>query len=296
MFVRIDHVMICVPDLAAGIEQFRNLGFNMHPGGVHPGVGTHNAIAFNRDDYVELLALHDRAEYDRIPSQSRRDDGGLPAFLAAGGGIRYVIIQSDNLEADIAGMRARGVDVSDVRAGARRTPQGVELRWKAAVLGPANRLPLFFIEHVTPLEQRRAGIPGGSDHPNRVQGIERAYIVTPDVQATAAIYAKVLGMPMPPLQKGTVIMSDMAVFQIGPNGLGIAQPYADGPAAATLARRGPIAFQALYRTESMGAAARWMQDHGLPPLPRGVRNTGEQAMLAPPELAGGAYIGFVGPE
>jgi catechol 2,3-dioxygenase-like lactoylglutathione lyase family enzyme len=296
MFVRIDHVMICVPDLAAGIEQYRKLGFNMQPGGVHPGVGTHNAIAFNREDYVELLALHDRAAYDRIAPQSRRDDGGLPAFVEAGGGIRYIIIQSDDLEADIAAMRARGVDVSDVRAGSRRTPQDVELRWKAAVLGPANRLPLFFIEHVTPLEERRGQVPGGCAHPNRVQGIERAYIVTPDVRATAAIYSKVLGMPQPPLQKGTVIMSDMAVFQIGPNGLGIAQPYADGPAAEVLARRGPGAFQALYRTDSMGAAARWMQEQGLPTLPRGVRNTGEQAMLAPPELAGGAYIGFVGPE
>jgi hypothetical protein len=133
-------------------------------------------------------------------------------------------------------------------------------------------------------------------HPNGVQAIERAYIVTPDADATAAVYAKVLGMPQPKLSKGTVIMSDMAVFQIGPTGLGIAQPYADGPAAQALARRGPGPFQVLLRTTSMGAAARWMQQQGLPPLPRGVRNTGEQAMLAPPELAGGAYIGFVGPE
>jgi len=36
-------------------------------------------------------------------------------------------------------------------------------------------------------------------------------------------------------------------------------------------------------------------DHGLPAPARGVRNTGEQAMLVLPEQAGGAYIGFVGP-
>ncbi|MPZ44349.1 MAG: hypothetical protein GEV05_13260 [Betaproteobacteria bacterium] len=296
MFVRLDHVMICVPDLAAGIEQYRNLGFSMHAGGVHPGKGTHNAIAFNRDDYIELLALHDRAEYEQASASLRRDDGGLVGFLAAGGGIRYIIVQSDGLEADVEAMRARGVEVSDVLAGSRRTLEGLELRWKAAVLGAANPLPLFFIEHLTPVEQRRTQLPGAGAHPNAVQGIERAYIVTQDAPATAALYAKVLGMPQPPLQKGTVIMSDMAVFQIGPNGLGIAQPYADGPAADWLARRGPGPFQALYRTTSMGAAAGWMQAHGLPPLPRGVRNTGEQAMLAPPELAGGAYIGFVGPE
>ena len=54
MIVRIDHVMICVPDLMRGIEQYRKIGFDIHPGGSHPGRGTHNAIAFLQDDYVEL--------------------------------------------------------------------------------------------------------------------------------------------------------------------------------------------------------------------------------------------------
>ena len=45
----------------------------------------------------------------------------------------------------------------------------------------------------------------------------------------------------------------------------------------------------------MDAAARWMEQHGVPPPARGVRNTGEQAMLVPPEQACGVYIGFVGP-
>jgi hypothetical protein len=103
-------------------------------------------------------------------------------------------------------------------------------------------------------------------------------------------------MPAPALQRGTVIMADMAVFDLGPTGLSVAQPYAPGPAADALARRGPGPFQVLYRTSSMGAADRWMRDHGVPPPPRGIRNTGEHAMLVPPEHACGAYVGLVGPE
>ncbi len=110
------------------------------------------------------------------------------------------------------------------------------------------------------------------------------------------MYAKVLGTAQPALQRGTVIMSDMAIFQLGPTGLGIVQPYAPGPAAEALERRGAGPFQALYRTSSMSDAARWVEAHGIPPLPRGVRNTGEHAMLATPHIACGAYIGFVGPE
>jgi hypothetical protein len=217
-------------------------------------------------------------------------------FIAAGGGIRYIILQSDDLAKDVAAMRGRGIEVSEATDAGRRTPAGLELRWKFAVLGPKNPLPIFFIQHLTPVEERRKQIPGMGAHPNGVFKIERAYIVTPDAKAAAATYANVLGVLQPPLQRGTVIMSDMAVFQLGDTGLGIAQPYAPGPGADALKNRGPGPFQALYRTASMGAAARWMAAHGMPPLARGVRNTGEQAMLATPAEACGAYIGFVGPE
>jgi hypothetical protein len=91
-------------------------------------------------------------------------------------------------------------------------------------------------------------------------------------------------------------MSHMAVFQFGPAGLTVAHPYAPGPASESLERRGPGAFQALFRTSSMGAAARWIQEHGLPPPAIGTRDTGEKAMLVMPADACGAYIGFVGPE
>ena len=295
MFTRIDHVMICVPDLTQGMEKYRRMGFNIHAGGVHTGKGTHNAIAFLQDDYIEVLAIRDPAEH-RAAAGPGSPHADLAQFITAGGGIRYVILQSDDLAAEVTAMRSRGVDVSDVMDGGRRTPAGQELRWKAAVLGARNPLPIFFIQHVTPMIERRKQVPDTGSHPNGVRFLERAYIVVRDLEASAAIYAKVLGISQPRMYKGTVIMSHMAVFQFGPAGLTIAHPYAPGPAADALERRGPGPFQALYRTTSMGAAARWMQEHGMPPPARGVRDTGEHAMLVPPAEACGAYIGFVGPE
>lgn len=294
MFTRIDHVMICVPDLAAGIAQYGKMGFNIYAGGAHPGKGTHNAIAINDEDYMELLAVRDAAEY-AASGKPGTWNTGLTDFIKAGGGIRYVVLQSDDLAADVAAMRSRGVDVSDVTAGSRRTPSGQELRWQSATLGPQNPLPVFFIQHVTPMAERRQQVLVAGNHPNGVYTLERTYIVSDNAEAASALYAKVLGLPQPKMVKGTVIMSDMYVFQLGPHGLGIVQPYAAGPAADALARRGPGPFQALYRTKSMGAAARWMQEHGLPPPARGVRNTGEEAMLMTPADTFGAYIGFVGP-
>ena len=98
MITRIDHVTICVPDLDAGIAQFRKLGFNMFAGGAHPGKGTHNAIAFNADDYIELLAVRDQAEHRAASLKPGSADTVLNDFIAAGGGIRYIVLQSDDLE------------------------------------------------------------------------------------------------------------------------------------------------------------------------------------------------------
>jgi catechol 2,3-dioxygenase-like lactoylglutathione lyase family enzyme len=295
VLTRIDHVMICVPTLEQGIDAYTRIGFNVFPGGAHPGKGTHNAIAFHGEDYLELMSVSDRAEYVAARTAAGNAGPSLLDFLAAGGGFRFVAVQSDDLAADVAAMRERGVDVGDPAPGARRTPGGQDLRWKAAVLGERNPLPVFFIQHLTPLAERRAQASKRAGHPNGVLRVDRAYIAVPDVAASAEIYARVLGMPVPKIQRGAVIKADMAVFDIGPTGLTVAQPAEPGPAAEALARRGPGPFQVLYRTSSMDAAARWMADHGVPPPVRGIRNTGEQAMLVTPEHACGAYIGFAGP-
>jgi catechol 2,3-dioxygenase-like lactoylglutathione lyase family enzyme len=295
MLTRIDHVMICVPDLRQGIDAYTRIGFDIYPGGAHPGRGTENAIAFHEDDYLELLAVRDRAECLAAAARPGGPDGGLVEYLAGGGGFRYVILQSDDLEADVSAMRGRGVDVSDALAGERRTPARQVLRWKTATLGPRHPLPLVFIQHLTPVEERRRQVPRAGQHPNGVLRADRVYIAVPDVAAAARTYGQVLGMPAPSIQRGNVIKADMAVFDLGPTGLTLAQPAEPGPAAEALARRGPGPFQVLYRTRSMEAAGRHMAAHGVPPPARGVRNTGEQAMLVGPADACGAYIGFVGP-
>ena len=285
MLTRIDHVMICVPDLARGVDAYRRLGFDVHDGGVHPGAGTENAIAFFEEDYLELLGIRE--------AERHLASAALVDFLARGGGLRYLALQSDDLAADVAAMRGRGVDIGDPVEGARRTPAGQELRWRSARLGAAHPLPIFFIQHLTPLEERRRQLPNPGRHPNGVLRPERAYVAVPDVAEAAEVYARVLGMPVPPVERGTVIKATMAVFDLGPTGLAVAEPTEAGPAAEAL-ERGGGPFQVLFRTASMEAAARWMKDHGLPPPARGTRTTGEQAMLVPPGDACGVFIGFVG--
>src|SRR5881409_1621919 len=115
VLTRIDHVMICVPNLEEAIEAYTRIGFHVYPGGAHSGGATHNAIAFHQEDYLELLALRDGSSAAAlIPGGS---DARLSQFMARGCGFLYVAVQSYDLGADVAVMRRLGVDVGDATEG-----------------------------------------------------------------------------------------------------------------------------------------------------------------------------------
>lgn len=221
MLTRIDHVVIAVPSLGAGVEAYKRIGFDCSADG----------FAVNDEDHVQLVA-------------GSRD------------GLQTVALRSDDPAAGKPAQAAGGLPVVLVGPGASRKK---------------------------------------GQHPNRVQRIDRVYIAVEDVAAAAKQYSRALGLPEPKMERGTVINADMAVFVLGQTGLTLAQPVGAGVTADALARRGPGPFQVLFRTGSMDAAARWIADQGLPSPARGIRNTGEHAMLVPPEHAFGVYIGFVGP-
>jgi len=225
------------------------------------------AAIITRIDHVTIgvadpaagIAAYRRIGFDVDDVGIARNDGDhLQLVPAPREGLQAIALASDDLAADSAAVRTR-----------------------------------HGIAFITLLRQKNA--QAASRHPNGVQRIERVYITVKDVAAAAAHYARVLGVPAPKMERGTVINADMAIFQFGPTALGLAQPAAPGVCADALERRGPGPFQILYRTSSMDAAAKWIADHDLPPPARGIRNTGEQAMLVMPEHACGVVIGFVGP-
>lgn len=287
MFTRIDHMMICVSDLAGAQRAYGDgLGFHIYPGGDHPGRGTHNAIAFLDVDYLELLGVRDRSELERDPRS------GLLDFLARGDGLRYFILATDDIDAEVAAMRGRGVDVRGVREGSRRTPEGLELRWRFADLGEKNRLPLFLIQHLTPDAQRQAQVPQRAPHPNGALGIERVVVAVADLEAASQQYARVLGIePAPPFQ-GRVVGATIVGFPIGSSLLALAAPAGPGAAQESLDRRGPGPFMAVFRTESLQATERLMLSRHIPIANLTRRHDGAMVLLTRPEPAHGVWLGW----
>ena len=62
MLTRIDHVMICVPELAAGVEAYRRIGFDVYAGGEPYGPRHAECHRLFAEDYLELLSLREDPE------------------------------------------------------------------------------------------------------------------------------------------------------------------------------------------------------------------------------------------
>lgn len=282
MLTRIDHTVISVSDLDDGVAAFRRLGFHVSDGGVNVDDGGQSAFAYFDDEYLELTT-------------SPRIGHGVGDSGAERDGLRTFALRSNDLDGDVNAMRARGVDVSDVFETGIRTRTGVDVRWRRADLHGKAVPPLTFVEHVTPLADRQRLFAADHAHMNTAVRPERAYIAVPDVREVASEYSGVLDLPVPDLERGTVIMSLMAVFYLGSTGIALAEPFGAGVTADALATWGQGPFQIIFRTRSIDAAVRWIEDHGLPSPTRGVRLSGEHAVLVQPEHACGTYIAFAGP-
>jgi Glyoxalase-like domain len=136
--VGIDHVILGVDDLIRGMEEFaRRTGVIPVKGGVHPGRGTQNALAsLGNGIYVEILAPSNE------PGTPREADTMHSTLTPVGWALH-----TTDLVAVVAGMRAEGVAMSDIRPGARARPDGVQLSWQtAAATGDAMDAAPFFIQ------------------------------------------------------------------------------------------------------------------------------------------------------
>lgn len=146
MLTGIDHLVIATPDLDEAVARLAELGIEAGGGGVHPALGTQNRLAWFGDSYLELIDVTDRAR------AAESWLGGPTARLIdeRGGGFVGFALSSDDLEGDLATVRARGSTLVGPVPGERQRPDGAVVRWRLAVpslVGPTA--PPFLIQHDT---------------------------------------------------------------------------------------------------------------------------------------------------
>lgn len=167
----VDHLLLGVPDLDRGVEWVeQRTGVSAAPGGVHPGMGTRNALlSLGSGQYLEIIAPDPEQQTYNFQIDVRG--------LAEPRLITFAAVTKD-IDAVAAAAVKAGFQTLGPRAGSRRTGAGAVLRWKT--LGVMNRFgsggiePVpFFIEWDRGVVHPSASSPGGCriesiglEHPN----------------------------------------------------------------------------------------------------------------------------------
>ena len=105
---RLDHLVVCVRDLAQAAQGWQTLGFNLTPTGVHP-FGTSNRLAMFGNNFLELLAVTDAAAVPPAASGRFSFAAHNRDFLATGEGMSMLAMHSDDAHADAARFKAHHI-------------------------------------------------------------------------------------------------------------------------------------------------------------------------------------------
>ena len=102
---RLDHLVICVRDLAQAALDWQTLGFSLTPTGVHP-FGTSNRLAMFGNNFLELLAITDVAAVPPATPTRFSFAAHNRDFLATGEGMSMLAMHSADAHGDAARFKA----------------------------------------------------------------------------------------------------------------------------------------------------------------------------------------------
>ncbi|TNM53796.1 VOC family protein [Brevibacterium sediminis] len=136
---QLDHLIITVPDLEAGVAAVEEAtGVRAVPGGSHPGRGTANFLLGlaptgwpeGAHTYLEILGPD--------PQQEKPADGTLPldAHLATEPTLQTWAIHPPAFLAKVAAANTVGIDFGEVQDMARDTAEGDRLEWRLTTRSP----------------------------------------------------------------------------------------------------------------------------------------------------------------
>lgn len=202
--VALDHVGIAARDLAPMCAAYERLGFALSPIAQQSGrrrpdlpveqFGSGNRCAFLRHGYIELIAILDPALFDNT----------LNKFLARYPGMHILAMAMTDEDANLARMRAAGIDIPGVAWLERPVEAGGPIA-KFARLPfpdpPEGRVQL--IRHLTPelVWQER-----WMDHANKAVALEEAILCAAEPAETAARLSRVSGLPVEPDPAGGFVL------------------------------------------------------------------------------------------
>jgi Glyoxalase-like domain len=199
----IDHVTVAGRNLEA-MEKV--LGLPTEYGGPHSNHATEMALAsFPDGSYLELIAIQPNADPAALSAHYWHK------FMESDGGPCAWAIRPADLTAEVERLRKVGVSVTDPRRAGRKRPDGVELDWETAQVGPTNGgfFP-FLIHDFTPRDNR--AFPSGKPTTAGWTGIQKVVIGVQDLDAAIVRYQKAYALPAPERQDDAEFGAKLAWF------------------------------------------------------------------------------------
>jgi hypothetical protein len=202
----IDHVTVAGRSVEAMQKALDAAGIPSEYGGPHSNHATEMALAsFPDGSYLELIAI-----------QPKADPAALAAhywykFMEADAGPCAWAIRPADLSAEVERLRKAGIAVTDPHRAGRKRPDGVELDWETAQVGPTNGgfFP-FMIHDFTPRENR--AFPTGKPTTDRFTGVVKVVIGVRDLDDAIAHYRRAYGLAEPERQDDTAFGAKLASF------------------------------------------------------------------------------------
>jgi hypothetical protein len=244
----IDHVTVAGRDLKAMTEALRSVtGITAEYGGPHSNHATEMAVAsFPDGSYLELIAIQPKADPAALAAHYWHK------FMESDAGPCAWAIRPADFSAEVERLRKAEVSVTDPRRAGRKRPDGVDLEWETAQVGPTNGgfFP-FLIHDFTPRDHR--AFPNGKPTTDKWAGIVNVVIGVRDLDDAIFRYRQAYELQPPMMERNAALGARVVLFPGTP--IVLATPLAqhtwlsdrlnrfgEAPCAFVLGTRRPTTF------------------------------------------------------
>jgi len=248
--LKVDHVTVAGHDLARLSRLFAQAGLPVEYGGKHSNGQTEMALAsFADGSYLELIAPQPGADASAH---------WWGKFMIGDAGPCAWAIATDDLPRDLDRFRAAGIAARSQKSG-RRRPDGVELAWETATIGPEPQGSLFpFLIHDETPRERRV-YPKNRPTLPEISGAAYVVVAVRDLDHVIAQYRAAFGLPAPEIQPDAFLGARLAIFRDAPVALA-APAAADSWLATRLQKFGEAPCALVLRSQQAfpaSAASKW---------------------------------------
>lgn len=205
--LKVDHVTVCVPGLEPMRAAFTAAGIVTEYGGKHAnGISEMALTAFPDGSYLELIAP--QPGVDASPHY-------WGDFMTRQAGPCGWAVTSTNIEADTKRLSGAGIAVARDKGG-RRRPDGVELRWQTATVGPPPQGSYFPFLIFDETDRNLRAYPQGHPTMAEITGVRSVVVGVRDLARAVEQYRGAFGLNEPGYQDDLLLGARLAAFSNTP--------------------------------------------------------------------------------